>query len=96
MAPSHLRARMIAVSNLFFGLIGRGFGGVLFATFTEKVVRDPGRLDVTLSVVSLALMAVVIPALVISDRRYGRVVALAEASDPQLAPSAATAVAGAA
>lgn len=77
-APPHLRARMIAVSNLFFGLFGKGFGALLYALVTDKVLRDPLKLNVSLSLVSAGLMAVVIPALFIADRRYGRATALAE------------------
>jgi MFS family permease len=84
-APSHLRARMLALSSLFFGLLGRAMGAVLYAGFTDKVLHDPARLNVSLSVVSVLLMAVCLPALFIADRRYDRAKAIAEAED--LAPT---------
>lgn len=90
-APSHLRARMLALSNLFFGLLGRAMGAVLYAGFTDKVLRDPGKLNVSLSVVSMLLMAVCLPALFIADRRYARAKAIAEAEDVSVTAVAGTA-----
>lgn len=93
-APSHLRARMLALSNLFFGLLGRSMGAVLYAGFTDKVLRDPGKLNVSLSVISMILMAICLPALFIADRRYGRAKAMAEAEEVSLpTPAPAGAVA---
>lgn len=86
-APPHLRARMIALSNLFFGLFGRAAGAVLYAAFTDKVLRDPSKLNISLSVISVVLMAVCLPALFIADRRYGRAKALAEAEDVSSPPT---------
>lgn len=91
-APAHLRARMLALSNLFFNLLGRALGAVLYAAFTDKVLRDPAKLNVSLSVISVALMAICLPALFIADRRYDRARELAEAEDvsnPTVAGSAA-------
>jgi MFS family permease len=78
-APPHLRARMIAVSNLCYGLIGQSTGGVVFAGFTEHVAGGPAHLRVTLAVLSAVLMAVCVGALVLADRRYPQAQALAEA-----------------
>ncbi len=77
-APPHLRARMFAVSNLFFGLLGQSTGGVIFALFTENVAGGSAHLAVTLSVMSAVFMAICVAALVISDRRYVAAQALAE------------------
>ncbi|HEY3815439.1 MAG TPA: MFS transporter [Caulobacteraceae bacterium] len=79
-APPHLRARMIAVSNLFYGLIGQSTGGVIFAEFTEHVAGGPTHLRVTLSILSAVLMAACIGCLILADRRYPRVRTLAEGS----------------
>jgi MFS family permease len=77
-APPHLRARMYAVSNLFFGLVGQSTGGVIFAQFTERVAGGPSNLRITFSVMSAVFMAICVAALVISDRRYAAAEALAQ------------------
>lgn len=79
-APPHLRARLVALQSLCYGLLGSSLGGVVYATFTDRVLGDPAGLPVTLSVVSGVMMLVVIPTLIVADRRYVRAKALAEAS----------------
>lgn len=72
-APSHLRARVIALSGLFYGVLGSGLGPVAYGAFTDHVLHDPARLAVSLSIVSGLLTAVCIPLLIIADRHFVRI-----------------------
>jgi MFS family permease len=72
-APSHLRARVIALSGLFYGVLGSGLGPVAYGAFTDHILHDPAKLAVCLSVVSGGLTAVFIPLLVLADRHFIRI-----------------------
>ncbi|HWE48010.1 MAG TPA: MFS transporter [Caulobacteraceae bacterium] len=76
-APPHLRARMIALSSLCYGVVGQSTGGVIFAEFTEHVAGGPAHLRVTLSVLSAVLMAACVGFLFWADQRYPAARALA-------------------
>ncbi len=69
-APPRLRARMLAISGLFFGVFGSGLGGVCYGAFTDYVLRDPAKLPVTMAVLSGALAVVYLPLLFLADRRF--------------------------
>ncbi len=69
-APPHLRARMIAASNLCFGVVGASFGPVAYGAFTDQIVGDPKRLFITMSVLSGGLVFASILPLVLADRRW--------------------------
>jgi MFS family permease len=80
-APAQIRARMIALSNLMFGLFGTSLGGVAYALFTERVLGGPNRLGLTLSILSTALLVLCIALLLVSSPRYRRAVATARAAE---------------
>jgi MFS family permease len=82
-APTHLRARVIALSGLVYGLLGSGLGPVAYGAFTDQILRDPARLALSLSIVSGLLTAVFVPLLIMADHRYDRVKRLA--SEPSRA-----------
>jgi MFS family permease len=77
-APPHLRARMIAVSNLTYGVVGQSTGGLIFASFTEHVAGGPMHLNITFAVLTAVLMALLAVALWFSARAYRGAVALAD------------------
>lgn len=76
-APPPLRARVFAVVMLLIGL-GSSPGSVLYAAFTDNVLRNPARLYVTLSVLSGVLLALSIAAGIAADRRHHRAVIIAQ------------------
>ena len=78
-SPPQLRARMIAVCNLIYRTAG-AFGPVLFGGFTDRIIRDPDKLYLTISLLPLVLIAACIPPLIYADRRYMKVRRLAEAA----------------
>jgi MFS family permease len=88
-APSHLRARVIAVSGLFYGVLGSGLGPVAYGAFTDDVLRDPAKLAISLSVVSGVLTALFIPLLIFADRHFVRVKGMA--SETYRSPAAGAA-----
>jgi predicted MFS family arabinose efflux permease len=90
MAPSYLRARLVAVIALSVGLLA-STGSVVYAAFTDLVLGDPARLYLTLSLLSGVLIAISIVIGIICDRKYDAVVALARASEHP-ADSAAPAI----
>jgi MFS family permease len=77
-APPHLRARMIAASNLCYGLIGQSTGSVVFAVFTERLAGGPAHVRWTLCILSAVLMAACVGFLMLADRRYPRAQTRAE------------------
>jgi predicted MFS family arabinose efflux permease len=87
-APSHLRARVIAVLTLFTGLAGAS-GSVVYAGFTDLVLRDPAKLYLSLSLVSAVALAFSIGAGFFAHRRYQEIVAAAIAAEtiPNQAPA---------
>lgn len=76
MAPLRVRARLMAVVHLMVGLLA-GTGSVVYASFTDHVVRNPSHLYITMSVLSGVLVAISIAFGVIADRRFERVRAMA-------------------
>jgi MFS family permease len=72
-APSHLRARAIALSGLVYGVLGSGLGPVAYGAFTDHVLQDPAKLAISLSVVSGVLTAACIPLLIVADRHFVRI-----------------------
>jgi hypothetical protein len=87
-APSHLRARVIAVLTLIGGVVG-GSGSIVYGAFTDVVLGDPARLYLTLSLLTTVLIVLSIIAGFIADRRYGAIVAAAIAAEtiPNPAPA---------
>ena len=84
-APSHLRARVIALSALVYGVLGSGLGPVAYGAFTDRVLRDPARLAVSLSIVSGLLTVLFIPLLIVADRHFARIKRMAlDASAPSV------------
>ena len=79
-SPPHLRARMIAICNLVYRLAG-ALGPVIFGGFTDLVLGSSDRLYMTISILSLVLLAGSIPPLIYADRKYARVRELAERSN---------------
>ena len=79
-APSHLRARVMAIAALFYGLLGTGVGPVAYGAFTDHVLRDSTKLPITLSVLSGASIAVFIPLMMLAERRFAAVIELARSS----------------
>jgi predicted MFS family arabinose efflux permease len=75
-APSHLRARLIAVLILFGGLIG-STGSFLYGAFTDHVLGDPSKIYITMSLLSGTLVLITIVAGVFADRRYREIIVMA-------------------
>lgn len=77
-APSNMRARVSAIYLLIANLIGSGAGPAIYAMSTDFVFRDPGRLYLSMSWVSAALLGTTLAFLLLSQRRYGRAIRLAD------------------
>lgn len=79
-APSHLRARIMAVLLLVMGVMSSA-GTVMYASFTDFVLGDPSRLYLTMSVLSACLILLTIVMSAFVDRRYPAIVAAAEEAE---------------
>jgi MFS family permease len=83
-APSHLRARVLASLTLVFGVVASS-GSVVYAAFTDHVVGDPSRLYVTMSLLSGLLTLASIVAAFVADSRFTNVVASARDAEMRAA-----------
>jgi MFS family permease len=76
-APPHLRARVVAVCGLAYGLLGSALGPLVYGAFTDYVVRDAAKLAITMSVIPGLMAAIFVPLLILADRRFPAAVRLA-------------------
>lgn len=81
-APASMRARVSAIYLLIANLVGSGFGATTYALATDYVFRDASKLYLSLSVVSGVLLSVSILLLIVSDRRYDRILQLSGEAAP--------------
>jgi len=58
LAPNRMRAQLTAINLLIANLVGAGVGPWAVAAFTDGVLGDPARLNISISVVATALLLV--------------------------------------
>ena len=77
-APADMRARVSAIYLLIANLIGSSAGPALYAISTDYVFGDAGQLYLSMSMVSAALLTLILVFLILSQRRYGRAMRLSD------------------